>query len=456
MATQKPFEIAIVGGGITGLTLAIALHHRGIKIQIYEAAKAFGEIGAGVSFNANAVGSMKICHDEVYDAFLKVRTRNLWPSKEKVWFDYHDAFGDEGDELETSKLVYVSSRLKYSSPFEQPADDGLQTIYSSIGQNGVHRARYLECLIHLVPDELCHFNKRLKNIVQTDAGRSTLHFADGSTAEADAIIGCDGIKSNVRRLLHGDDHPCAQPTFTHKIAYRGVVPMEQAIKAVGEERASNACMYLGPGGHMLTFPVNHGQTLNIVAFTTKDEDWTTLTGQSSDKLTAPTKREKAIKDFAGFSGDVQRLLRLTAEDLDIWAIFHLGDNPPPSYAKGNIAILGDAAHATSPHHGAGAGMCIEDSAVMAELLADTAVQTREDVEVVFATFSELRKERGDGLVQSSARQGRIYEWQTEYGRDFGMQEEEIKKRNARTGEVNVGKLVEDAREVLRKRLADRS
>ncbi|KAK6429528.1 hypothetical protein LTR95_014327 [Oleoguttula sp. CCFEE 5521] len=436
MATQKPFEIAIVGGGITGLTLAIALHHRGIKIQIYEAAKAFGEIGAGVSFNANAVGSMKICHDEVYDAFLKVRTRNLWPSKEKVWFDYHDAFGDEGEELEKSKLVY--------------------TIYSSIGQNGVHRARYLDSLIHLVPDELCHFNKRLKDITQNESGRSSLHFADGSTAEADAIIGCDGIKSNVRRLLYGEDHPCAQPTFSHKIAYRGVVPMEQAIKAVGEERASNACMHLGPGGHMLTFPVNHGQTLNIVAFTTKGEDWTTLTGQSSDKLTAPTKRENAIKDFAGFSGDVQRLLKLTAEDLDIWAIFHLGDKPPPSYAKGNIVILGDAAHATSPHHGAGAGMCIEDSAVMAELLADPAVQTREDVELVFATFSTVRKERGDGLVQSSARQGRIYEWQTEYGRDFGKQEEEIKERNKRVGEVDVGKLVEEAREVLKMKLGKRS
>lgn len=336
MASSKTFEVAIIGGGIAGLTLAIALHHRGIKIQIYEQAKQFGEIGAGVSFTPNAVQAMKLCHREVYDAFEKVCTRNLWPSKQKVWFDYLDAYGDGKTPLERSQPVF--------------------TISNDLGQNGVHRAKFLDELIHLVPKELCHFNKRLNTITESDAGRSVMHFEDGSTAEADAVVGCDGIKSHVRRILHGDQHPCAQPQYTYKYAYRGVVPMKQAVDAIGEERASNACMHLGPGGHVLTFPVNHGETLNIVAFTTTETGWTEMTGKDSGQLTAPAHREDALKDFKGYSGDVQQLLKLTKPNLDIWAIFDLGEHAPPSYAKGRTAILGDAAHATSPHHGAGAGL----------------------------------------------------------------------------------------------------
>jgi salicylate hydroxylase len=428
MTSTKDFDIAIIGGGIAGLTLAIALHHRAIKVQVYEQAKQFGEIGAGVSFTANALQAMKLCHNEVYDAFEKVCTRNLWPSKQKVWFDYFDAYGKESESLERSEYVF--------------------TISNEIGQNGVHRARFLDELIHLFPEELCHFHKHLSQITEDGSGKSIMHFADGLTAEADAIIGCDGIKSKVRQLLHGEHHACGQPTYTYKYAYRGFVPMKQAVDALGEERASNSCMHLGPGGHVLTFPVNHGEILNIVAFTTTETGWTEMTGRGSDKLTAPARRDDALKDFEGFSGDVQRLLKLCKPDLDIWAIFDLADNPPPSYAKGRVAILGDAAHATSPHHGAGAGLCIEDSAVMAELLADEQVKTRSDLEVAFATFSKVRKERGDNLVQSSRRQARIYEGQTEYGMDAKKQEAEINERNAKISDIDLRKMCDEARSVM--------
>lgn len=200
--------------------MAIALHHRGVSVKIYEQAPQFGEVGAGVSFTPNALQAMRICHPGVYEAFEKVCTRNLWPSKSKVWFDYYD--GTEGNKL------------------DRPAF----TISNELGQNGVHRARFLDELVKLAPHGIAAFGKRLDRFEQNNDGRYTLTFSDGATAEADAILACDGIKSKVRQLLFGEGHPCALPSYTHKYAYRALVPMEEAVAAIGEEKAQNACMHV--------------------------------------------------------------------------------------------------------------------------------------------------------------------------------------------------------------------
>lgn len=224
MRAKKDFEVAIVGGGIAGLTLAIALHHRDVNVCIYEQAPKFGEIGAGVSFSPNAIQAMKICHPGIHKAFEDVCTRNQWPSKRKVWFDYLD-----GTETPSARAV------KQNAAF---------TISTSTGQAGVHRAHFLDAMIPLLPQGIAVFGKRLHNITEKDGGRLIMHFQDGSTAETDAVIGTDGIKSRVRQLMFGEAHPCARPTYTHKYAYRGLIPMEKAIEAVGEERAQNACMHV--------------------------------------------------------------------------------------------------------------------------------------------------------------------------------------------------------------------
>lgn len=310
----KNFEVAIVGGGITGVTLAIALHHRSIPVKVYEQAPAFGEIGAGVSFSPNAVQAMRECHQGVYEAFEKVCTRNLWPSKQKVWFDYLDGWAgiQNGD-------------LQQATAF---------TISNSLGQNGVHRARFLDEMVKLIPDGVAQFGKRLSSLSENDKGRIVMSFEDGSTAETDAVIGCDGIKSKVRQIILGADHPSANPSYTHKYAYRGLVPMEQAIAAIGEEHAQNACMHvseisfkddfsdilqMGPDGHVLTFPVNHGKTLNIVAFRTTQDEW-----PDTQRLTKPAERKELLRDFEGYGHSLIKLLELTKPDLDIVSLqFHL-------------------------------------------------------------------------------------------------------------------------------------
>jgi len=225
MSRSKNFEVAIVGGGISGLTLAIALYHRSIPVHVYEQAPAFGEIGAGVSFSPNAVQAMKVCHQGIYEAFERVCTRNLWPTKQKVWFDYLDGYEDA-----------VNGTRQQDAAF---------TISNSIGQNGVHRAHFLDELVKLVPKDIASFGKRLNNLTENENGKVVMTFDDGTSASADAVIGCDGIKSRVRQALVGADHPSAAPVYTHKYAYRGLVAMEDAVAAIGEERAQNACIHVG-------------------------------------------------------------------------------------------------------------------------------------------------------------------------------------------------------------------
>ena len=219
MSQPKAFKVAVVGGGIAGLTLAIALHHRAIPVTIYEQAPAFGEIGAGVSFTPNAVQAMEVCCPGITEAFEQVCTKNMWPSKRKVWFDYLDGTADS-----TEKAAF--------------------TISNELGQNGVHRARFLDKLVKLLPSELARFGKRLTTITTLADGRQEMAFEDGTRTQADIIVGCDGIKSQVRQIMFGPESPSAKPSYTYKYAYRGLVAMQDAIEAIGEERAQNACMHV--------------------------------------------------------------------------------------------------------------------------------------------------------------------------------------------------------------------
>lgn len=217
---SKPFELAIIGGGITGVTLAIALCKRNISCTIYEQASAFGEIGAGVGLHRNAVRAMGICDEAMVEAFNKVKTRNKWASKHEVWFDFLDGTATE------------------------PAE-GLMPLFTVHGGHAAcHRARFLEELERLLPQDIARFNKHLEDVLEDASGKLVMKFADGSVAEADAVIGCDGIKSRTRGVIVGHDKPEAKCTYSHKFAYRGLIPMQNAIKALGEEKASNASLWV--------------------------------------------------------------------------------------------------------------------------------------------------------------------------------------------------------------------
>jgi len=136
-----------------------------------------------------------------------------------------------------------------------------------------------------------------------------------------------------------------------------------------------------------------------------------------------------------------------------WAIFDLAKHPVPTFVKGRVALMGDAAHATSPHHGAGAGFCIEDAAVMATILASDAIQTPAHLEAAFAAYNDARLERGHWLVQSSRRVGDLYDWRAEGpGSDMKKIQEELEQRNRVIFEADVPRMCALAAEDARKRV----
>ena len=168
-----------------------------------------------------------------------------------------------------------------------------------------------------------------------------------------------------------------------------------------------------------------------------------------------------LADYAGFSPNVVKVSQLLAQDpgLNCWGIHDLGDRPLPTYARGRICIIGDAAHASSPHFGAGAGFGIEDSAVMAELLADAAqlvnsskATTTAVLETAFQVFDECRRERTQWLVKHSRDAIAIYQWHyPPSGRDPGKCKKELEWRTKVIWDASVTEMANSAKQELRKR-----
>ena len=143
-----------------------------------------------------------------------------------------------------------------------------------VGNSTIRRSQFLDKLVALVPSENVTFRKRAVKVDELADG-VRLHFADGGTAEASAAVGCDGVKSNLRRIVLGTEDAAAHPVFTGKYAYREVIPMEKAVDLLGDEMARNGIMWLGNHGHILTLPLQQGEMMNVVAFKPKtDGDWT--------------------------------------------------------------------------------------------------------------------------------------------------------------------------------------
>lgn len=212
--------------------------------------------------------------------------------------------------------------------------------------------------------------------------------------------------------MFGQSHASSQPSYSHKFAFRGIIPMDKARAALGDEKTSTRLMHLGPGAHALTFPIAGGTMMNVVAFVTDPSPW----AEKDGKFVAAATKNEAIDAFAGFGPAVRTIMSLLPDKLDKWAIFDMYDNPVPTYASGRLCLAGDAAHASTPHHGAGAGCGIEDSLALAELLASVnqragVMPIRNMVTKALAVYNEMRYDRSQWLVRSSRMLGEMLEWQ---------------------------------------------
>ncbi|KAF2691017.1 FAD/NAD(P)-binding domain-containing protein [Lentithecium fluviatile CBS 122367] len=437
--SPEPISIAIIGGGISGLLLAHALLTRSsfITITVYESATQFGEIGAGVGFEPHFVRIMNHISPKIREGFLRCCSNNGPETDPPKWFDVRIGDCTRADAEGVVHHRKDGRKVRLSEPlFVVPARKG--------ERGGVHRAHFLDELVKLLPQDICQFRKRLVDVAEAadGSGDAVLHFADGTTAQHTAVIGCDGIKSRTRELVLGKK--AARPVFSGKYAYRGLIPMHKAVEILGEEQPRTSQMYCGHKGHVLTFPIANGTVMNgmictVVAFSSKDE-W------KEAEWVVKTSREDMLADYATWTPTVQAIM-IHMKDPDIWALYdHL---PARTFfqSRPRICLLGDAAHATTPHQGAGAGMCVEDCYILSELLA--AVSSADGLEEAFRAYDEVRRPRSLKLVETSREAGMLWEMEGSHGNDMDAYERNACSRMNWIWDHDIDADLERARSLLR-------
>ncbi|MGY4494506.1 salicylate 1-monooxygenase [Pseudomonas sp. TE3610] len=378
---QSALRVSIVGGGIAGVALALDLcRHQHLDVQLFEAAPAFGEVGAGVSFGANAVKAIEgLGIGKPYENIAD-RTPAPW---QDIWFEWRRGV-DAG---------YLGA-----------------SVAPGVGQSSVHRADFLDALASQLPEGIARFDKRAVRVEEV-GDQVRVHFADGSEHECDLLIAADGIKSNLRDyVLQGLGQPLVAPRYSGTCAYRGMIDSEQLRAAyreagVDEHLINVPQMYLGLDAHILTFPVKQGRLINVVAFISdrsqpdpqwpKDTPWVKTTSQA-----------EMLQAFSHW-GDAVRVLLECIPAPTLWALHELAELP--GYVHGRVALIGDAAHAMLPHQGAGAGQGLEDAWLLARLLADPRVQ-QGDARQVLDVYDAIRRPRACRVQRTSWEAGELYEY----------------------------------------------
>jgi salicylate hydroxylase len=319
----KP-RILIAGAGIGGIVAALALLQRGFDVALYEQAAELGELGAGVQISPNgsrvlrALGLMP-----AMEAIASIPT-----TKEMRLFNTGQAWRVQD--------LGANAEARYGAPYW-------------LVHRGDFHAVLVEALTRRAPDAV-RVGARCIDFEQ-DMGGVTLMLENGEKVHGDALIGADGVHSNTRARLFGD----GQATFTGFMAWRGVVPTDRLPARL---RQQHGMTWLGPHGHVVTYPLRRGELLNFVTAIERD-DW--LIESWSEAGTV----EECRRDLALWHDDVLAIV----DAIDVpykWAM--LGREPLQRWSVGRVSLLGDACHPTLPFLAQGANMAIEDGMVLARCL----------------------------------------------------------------------------------------
>jgi len=383
---QPELPIAIVGGGLGGLALAVGLLKHGIEINIYEAAPVFSEIGAGVAFGSNATRALGLIDEALLEGYKKHATFNEDRNRD-------DTFGSMRWGTDERK----EGGKKAGDFIDDVRDDRYSEMVKRTGmrtRSCIHRARLLEVLVSLIPNGITNFGKTFESVEEQPDGTLKLHFADGSTALASALIGCDGIKSKTREVVCGSN---VKPNYAGEYAYRAMVPKADAEQALGAELARNGQLYLGYGAYIVTYPVENCEFTNMVAIPLDSgESW----ARNEDAGTAPASKDNFTRYFEGYYTPLIKVIQKYLLPVR-WALFDLQHSAP--YYRRRVCLLGDSAHATTPHMGAGAGMAMEDAYILSHLIAS--VNGKSDIENAFRAYDAVRRPRTQKVIENSRTAG---------------------------------------------------
>lgn len=351
MALTRP--ILIAGAGIGGLTLALLLARKGIKAVLIERAPRLEEVGAGIQLSPNA--------SRVLDRL------GLGPALDEAGVQpTHIRLidGKSGAPLAQIPLGFAAER-RWGAPYRLIHRAALQQILARAAEKAEVDLR--------LGTELVDFAATAKGVVA--------HLRSANVDEslgASALVGADGVRSRVRTRMGAPDL-----TFSGQVAWRATISLPSPLETG---------VWLGPGAHLVTYPIDHSGTLNLVAVTRgklSSANWS-QTGSRSELLAA----------FKGWAPPVQRLL----DTADIWLTWPLFDGRPAKIGEGRVTLIGDAAHPVLPHLAQGAGLAIEDAAVLAARLEEVP----DDPAAAFRAYENERAARTASVQSAARRNGEIF------------------------------------------------
>ncbi len=327
MSSKNSLEILIAGGGIGGVATALALARRGIRSRVMERAPEFGEIGYGIQLGPNAYRMLD---------FLGV-------VKEIEATAVHPEFLVLIDALTDRELTRVSCGESFRARYQAP--------YMVVHRPDLHGALLNACRQR---EEISlHTSKELTGY--RDLGKSVIaNFADGTEYECAALIGADGLRSRVREEIVAD----GAPRVSGHVTYRGVVPID---KVGDKSHFNNMTIWVGPDLHLVQYRLQGGTVLNNVATVVSNKF---RNGGRTD-FGGPDELQEV---FSRTTPRVRDMLSYVGTDKN-WVLHDR--EPVPNWTRGNVSLLGDAAHPTLQYLASGAVMAIEDGVVLSRTMAES-------------------------------------------------------------------------------------
>ncbi|KAH8084323.1 FAD/NAD(P)-binding domain-containing protein [Cristinia sonorae] len=387
--TESRLRIAVIGGGIAGLTFAYALSQRrkDVEINVYEANANTNEFGAGL---------------------------NLMPRVVEVL----QKMGLEEDLKHYAGEPTADTRFQY---FKGDQPNALWYGRSTIGPKAIHRAEFLRLLVKNTTS-VCttHFSKKLVSYDDPADGMICLHFKDGSTATCDVLIGGDGVKSAVRAQMYRhmaevasrNNRPVEEvekllnyvdPKWCGEVIYRGIIPADVLQTNVAEHPSLKSPTYfVGKSKFIITYPIVQGTTrlINVGAVVAQHEyNGTTYDGPWS----AVVDQKELLEQFEGWDKQAQALLNLMKTP-SRWVVNSV-DNLP-SFVGSRVVIIGDAAHSMTPHQASGAGQAVEDAFLLASLLGQSSA-TVNAIPRVLQVYDKVRRPVAQEVHRRSYETGRM-------------------------------------------------
>jgi len=347
-------RVGIVGAGIGGIATAAFLGRAGFSdVTVYEQAPGLDEVGAGIQMAPNATRLLQRLGLDRRLAQDGIELQTGWELRR--WQDGHCLF---------SQPLGAECRRRFGAPYYV-----------------LHRARLIDALHGRLADGTIVYGRRCVG-ARDDGEDVTLTFAGGSQARFDLVIGADGIHSVVRPLIV-DERP---PTFSGLVAYRCVVAADRAPE---QTRRPVFTSWLGPGRHLVHYPLNRDGDVNVVAVAPAG-------GWRGESWAAEASVDEMADEFTGWEETTTTLLSGAASAFR----FALYDREPLTcFSAGRIGLLGDAAHPMLPFFAQGAGQAIEDAAVLAGALA----RRPKDAAGALRDYEAARHQRANRVQQLSRR-----------------------------------------------------